>query len=143
MRRRRASGAKRRLVRAEARGYRLEQDRSAVPGASIDNVASSSYIEVMKSVGLRELKNRLSEYVREVRSGESVLVTDRGEVVAELIPPGQGSDERGVPSALVALARRGQLTLGAPKKAGVYPKLPRLLKRHHATELLHEERGTR
>jgi len=97
----------------------------------------------MKSVGLRELKNRLSEYVREVRSGEGVLVTDRGEVVAELIPPGQGSDERGVPSALVALARRGQLTLGAPKKAGVYPKLPRLLKRHHATELLHEERGTR
>ena len=97
----------------------------------------------MKSVGLRELKNRLSAYVREVRSGEGVLVTDRGEVVAELIPPGQGSDERGAPSALAALARRGQLTLGAPKKTGVYPKLPRLLKRHQATELLNEERGTR
>jgi hypothetical protein len=26
----------------------------------------------MKTVGLRELKNRLSEYVREVRSGEGV-----------------------------------------------------------------------
>lgn len=50
----------------------------------------------MKSVGLRELKNRLSEYVREVRSGEAVLVTDRGEVVAELIAPGQGNDERGI-----------------------------------------------
>jgi len=48
----------------------------------------------VKSVGLRDLKNRLSEYVREVRSGEAVLVTDRGEVVAELIPPGQGADER-------------------------------------------------
>jgi len=36
------------------------------------------------------LKNRLSEYVRDVCSGETVLVTDRGEVVAELIPPGQG-----------------------------------------------------
>ena len=97
----------------------------------------------MKSVGLRELKNRLSEYVREVRSGEGVLVTDRGEVVAELIPPGQGSDERGVPSGLVALARRGQLTLGASNSAELYPKLPRLLKRRQVTELLNEERGTR
>ncbi len=51
----------------------------------------------MKSVGLRELKNNLSEYVREVRSGESVLVTDRGEVVAELLPAGPGLDEMGVP----------------------------------------------
>jgi prevent-host-death family protein len=97
----------------------------------------------MKSVGLRELKNRLSEYVREVRSGEGVLVTDRGEVVAELIPPGQGSDERGVPAGLVVLARKGQLTLGASNNAEVYPKLPRLLKRHQATELLNEERGAR
>lgn len=42
----------------------------------------------MKTAGVRELKNRLSEYLREVRSGETVLVTDRGEVVAELRPPG-------------------------------------------------------
>lgn len=37
----------------------------------------------MKSVWVRELKNRLSEYLREVRSGEVVLVTDRGDVVAD------------------------------------------------------------
>jgi prevent-host-death family protein len=98
---------------------------------------------MMKSVGLRELKNRLSEYVRDVRSGEGVLVTDRGEVVAELIPPGQRGDERSVPSGLVALARRGQLTLGASNDAALYPKLPPLLKRHRAAELLDEERGAR
>lgn len=97
----------------------------------------------MKSVGLRELKNRLSEYIREVRSGEGVLVTDRGEVVAELIPPGQGAHERGLPSGLVTIARRGQLTLGVPNDAGVYPKLPSLLKRRRAVELLDEERGSR
>jgi len=33
----------------------------------------------MKTVGIRELKNRFSEYLRQVRSGESLLVTDRGE----------------------------------------------------------------
>ena len=117
--------------------------RRPTPQRGLDNVASSSYIEVMKSVGLRELKNRLSEYVREVRSGEGVLVTDRGDVVAELIPPGQGRDAEGVPGGLVALARRGQITLGASNNAEVYPKLPRLLKRHRATELLSEERGAR
>src|SRR5271157_3515068 len=117
--------------------------RRQTPQGGLDNVASPSYIEVMKSVGLRELKNRLSEYVREVRSGEGVLVTDRGEVVAELLPPGQGLDESGVPSGLMALARKGQLTLGASNKAKVYPRLPRLLKRHRAAVLLDEERGTR
>src|SRR6516164_953027 len=74
--------------------------------------ADDSAREAAASQHLRELKNRLSEYVRDVRSGEGVLVTDRREVVAELIPPRQPIDEHGVPSPLVALARRGQLTLG-------------------------------
>ena len=97
----------------------------------------------MKTVGLRELKNRLSEYVREVRSGEGVLVTDRGEIVAELVPPGQATDGRGVPSGLAALAKSGRLTLGADNDAAAYPRLSRLLKRRRSAELLDEERGGR
>ncbi len=97
----------------------------------------------MKTVGLRELKNRLSEYVREVRSGEGVLVTDRGEVVAELVPPGPATHGRGVPSGLVALAKGGRLTLGLNNEGVAYPKLSRLLKRNRASELLDEERGSR
>ena len=97
----------------------------------------------MKSVGVRELKNRLSLYLRDVRSGESVLVTDRGEVVAELVPPGRESGEQGLPPRLAELARKGQVTLGAPKEPGLYPKLPPLLARRRVTELLDEERGNR
>ena len=97
----------------------------------------------MKTVGLRELKNRLAEYVRDVRSGEGVLVTDRGEVVAELVPPGQATGGSGVPSALVALAKGGRLTLGADNDAAVYPNLSRLLKRGRLAQLLDEERGSR
>ena len=41
----------------------------------------------MKTVGLKVLKNKLSEYVRLAASGETVLVTDRDRVVAELNPP--------------------------------------------------------
>jgi antitoxin (DNA-binding transcriptional repressor) of toxin-antitoxin stability system len=40
----------------------------------------------MKAVGIKELKSRLSELVRLVKSGETVLVTESDEVVAELRP---------------------------------------------------------
>ena len=41
----------------------------------------------MTTVGIRELKARLSAYVRQARAGHTVYVTDHGEVVAELRPP--------------------------------------------------------
>ena len=41
----------------------------------------------MKTVGLKVLKNKLSEYVRIAAKGETVLVTDRGRVVAEMNAP--------------------------------------------------------
>jgi antitoxin (DNA-binding transcriptional repressor) of toxin-antitoxin stability system len=41
----------------------------------------------MRAVGIKVLKNRLSEYVRLAATGEVVLVTDRDRVVAELGPP--------------------------------------------------------
>ncbi len=40
----------------------------------------------MKAVGVKQLKARLSEYLRLVRAGETILITDRDEVVAELRP---------------------------------------------------------
>lgn len=98
----------------------------------------------MKTVGIRELKNRLSEYLRQVRSGESLLVTDRGEVVAEFSPPGHGAVDASVPAGLTALARRGLVTLGAPSDANLYKALPRRSRgKYSAAQLLGEERGTR
>jgi antitoxin (DNA-binding transcriptional repressor) of toxin-antitoxin stability system len=41
----------------------------------------------MRAVGLKVLKNKLSEYVRLVAAGETVLITDRDRVVAEIVPP--------------------------------------------------------
>lgn len=98
----------------------------------------------MKKVGVRELKNRLSEYIRHVRSGEGVLVTDRGEVVAELAPPGRAPADPSVPPGLLALAKQGLATLGAPGDASLYPALPRPRgRRRAAAQLLEEERGSR
>ena len=42
---------------------------------------------VMKTVGIKALKDNLSAYVRAAEAGEIVRVTDRGKVVAELVPP--------------------------------------------------------
>ncbi|MGB6451951.1 MAG: type II toxin-antitoxin system prevent-host-death family antitoxin [Steroidobacteraceae bacterium] len=98
----------------------------------------------MKTVGIRELKNRLSEYLREVRRGESVLVTNRGEVVAEFSPPRHNAAETGVPPALLALARRGLVTLGTPGEGALYKAMPRSRRsRRSAAQLLDEERGSR
>ena len=44
----------------------------------------------MRVVGIKALKNQLSEYVRIASGGERVLVTDRDRVVAELVPPQEG-----------------------------------------------------
>jgi prevent-host-death family protein len=114
-----------------------------IRNTEVDTVATGVYIEDMKSVGVRELKNRLSEYLRDVRAGERVLVTDRGEVVAELAPPGH-SHEPDVPAPLLALARRGLITLGASSDTATYPPLPRRRQRRRtAAQLLDDERGTR
>lgn len=65
----------------------------------------------MREVGIRELKNRLSEYVRLVREGETVMVTDRGQVVAELRPPEPDSGLARKYPKLVEMARRGLVRL--------------------------------
>ena len=44
----------------------------------------------MRVIGLKVLKNKLAEYIRLVENGETVLVTNRDRVVAELIPPREG-----------------------------------------------------
>ncbi|PYR70964.1 MAG: toxin-antitoxin (TA) system antitoxin [Acidobacteria bacterium] len=97
----------------------------------------------MKTVGVRELKNRLSEYLRHVRSGEGLLITDRGEVVAEMGPPGHAAGDASVPPGLVALAKRGLVTPGSQGDAKLYPALPRRRRRFRASQLLDEERGER
>ncbi len=95
-------------------------------------------------MGVRELKNRLSEYLREVRAGESLLVTDRGEVVAELSAPGYAMRDATVPAGLAALAKRGLISLGIPGGSNLYPSLPRRKPaKRSVAQLLDEERGFR
>ena len=96
----------------------------------------------MKQVGLRELKNQLSEYVRLVRAGEHILVTDRGQVVAELLPPtpAKGRDPA---AGLAALERRGLLRPPAAEGRARYRRLPQLVPAGTVRRLLDKDRGER
>ena len=63
----------------------------------------------MRSVGLKTLKNKLSEYVRLAARGETVLVTDRDRVVAEIVPPRADRATLLADAQLAAAVRRGWL----------------------------------
>ncbi len=95
----------------------------------------------MKAVGIRELKAKLSEYVRQARSGEVILVTDRGEVVAEMRTTRYALQDAEAATALEALARGGLVTLGAPNEPGSYPDLAPLAGQGQSARLIDEERG--
>ena len=95
----------------------------------------------MKAVGVRELKNRLSEYLRLVRGGEEILVTDRGQVIAELRQPSPRVD---VPyPALLEAVRQGRARLGVGNRPELYPVLGPAMPEGAAARLLDEERGGR
>ena len=70
----------------------------------------------MKAVGIKVLKAKLSEYVRLVKSGETILVTERDEVVAELCPSRrQALPPETMEEALKLLAAKGEATLSSAK----------------------------
>jgi antitoxin (DNA-binding transcriptional repressor) of toxin-antitoxin stability system len=63
----------------------------------------------MRAVGLKILKNKLSEYVRLASGGEVVLITDRDRVVAELTPPQLGRSQLSSDARLADMVREGVL----------------------------------
>lgn len=67
----------------------------------------------MISVGIKELKEKLSGYVDKVRHGEEIIVTDRGKEIALFIPI---SSER---SAVKQLIGAGRAVWNGGKPAGV------------------------
>ena len=70
------------------------------------------------------LKNKLSEYVRLAAGGETVLVTDRDRVVAELVPPRAGRAELLADAQLADAVRKGWLTPPALPGSTAPPRRP-------------------
>jgi len=67
----------------------------------------------MKTVGSRELKNRLGRYLKLVGKGETLIITDRGKPVARIIPTdSNGGEGRSVDEVLKQMEAEGHLRLG-------------------------------
>lgn len=68
----------------------------------------------MSQVGVRELKNRLSGYLKRVQGGEEIVVTERGRSVARIVPVNTSSLKR----ALEPMLREGAVRWNGGKPRG-------------------------
>jgi len=73
----------------------------------------------MRTVGVRKLKENLSKYLNEVKSGERIVVTDRRKEVALIVPIGMGKEEEKV----LELIRKGMADWSGEKPAGIRPRI--------------------
>jgi prevent-host-death family protein len=90
----------------------------------VDEVATCGYYLGVRSVGIKTLKNRLSEYLRLVAAGETVLVTDRDRVVAELVPPHAGRSQTAADALLADVVKRGWLAARVYPRGSIPPRRP-------------------
>lgn len=92
----------------------------------------------MKKVGSREFKNRQGYYLRRVKKGETLLVTDRGKPVAKISPVDTNSPP-GVDEILRQLAAQGHIRLGL---GGPLPSFkPVRARGKPASQIIIEDRG--
>lgn len=87
------------------------------------------------TVGVRELKTRLSEYLRMVRTGETILITDRGQPVGRIVPAHQPLQAR-----LQAMIDTGSLAWSGQKLEPLAP-VAQVRGKNSIADLLIEERG--
>jgi prevent-host-death family protein len=96
----------------------------------------------VKTARIAELKNNLSRYLEHVRAGGSVLVLDRQQPVARLVPvktanPAQGKDE----ARLTDLERKGLARRGTGGLPSWLDRPRPRLKRSLLKDVLAERRG--
>jgi prevent-host-death family protein len=78
----------------------------------------------MRKVGLKVLKNKLSEYVRIASAGETVQITDRDRVVAEIVPARPSGKSAAEDDFIARGVREGWLTPAKNPGKGPLPRKP-------------------
>ena len=85
-------------------------------------------------VSIRELKSRLSHYLRLTRKGESVVITDRGVPIGRIVPMGQDVEQR-----MAAMCEAGQAQWNGRKLPRRKPAA-KLLRAGSVAQLVVEDR---
>jgi len=114
---------------------RLACGPSVIPVATALEVTTSGrYVDVVETIGLRELNQNPSRAVARVRAGESLLVTDRGRPVLRMVPEVES------PGVLSRMVTEGTAT--APAEDGLPELMEDLVPEvDSVTDLLLEERA--
>lgn len=90
----------------------------------------------MDTVGVRELKARLSHHLKRVKAGHTVTITDRGRAVARLQPVEASAD----PAGIMKLVAEGKVSWsGGKPKGSLHPV--KLRGRKLASDYVIEDRG--
>jgi len=112
------------------------EDLDLLPGPVEDVDASAGQV-----AGAFLVESHAVGTQRAVREGQDILVTDRGEVIAELRRPGPPADV--AYPALVEALRRGRARLGSANRPDVYPALDPALPAGAARRMLDDDRDDR
>ncbi len=88
----------------------------------------------MEQIGVRELRDHLSRYLKKVKAGQELVVADRGRVIARVVP----AESRRVPTGVDALVREGLATWKGGKPKGA--KHPMVLPGRSVSDLVVAER---
>lgn len=76
----------------------------------------------MKTATVLKLKAALGDYLKSVKAGEEVTITERGRPIAKLTP---AKNHNGSSDRLAAMEKRGLIKLGSGKLPKGFWKLPR------------------
>jgi prevent-host-death family protein len=88
-----------------------------------------------KTVGIRELKAQLSAYLKEVKNGSTVVITERGRPVGRIIPAGEPLEEK-----MQHLIRSGDIAWSGRKLQAGHPAVKLRRGRKTIAEIVSENR---
>jgi prevent-host-death family protein len=84
----------------------------------------------VKSIGIRELKAHLSKYLRDVKNGGVIVVSERGRVIAQIVPVRSGMKGEVLRSILLKLLEENKIILTT---VSTKPSRPQLRKKFKGT----------
>jgi antitoxin (DNA-binding transcriptional repressor) of toxin-antitoxin stability system len=97
----------------------------------------------MRRIGIKALKNELSKHIHAVTAGETILVTDRDRVVAELRPPPPAEEGDEAARNWARMIREGIVTPAKRRFEAPPPRLPPLMTFEELMREIEEDREDR
>ena len=86
------------------------------------------------TVGVRELKSHLSEYLRKVKAGRTIVITEHGKTVGRIVPASQSLEEK-----MQAMVQAGLAEWNGQKLKPMKP-VARIKEGHSVADIIIEDR---